>query len=89
VAELLARARANARHRLLFFDARRSSLALAGLSLLSLPLTRDPMLVHDGLVSIRRMYSPAELELLSCASPGGERLSARNFGTAYVLAVGR
>ena len=84
LAGLLVSARAHARRGVLFFDARRSSLTLLGASVLTLAVSGDTMLLHDGLVSVRRMYSPAELELLARCAPGGEHFVGRNFGPQYV-----
>lgn len=89
LAELMVRARANARHAVLFFDARRAPWSVAGVALLAVAVTRDPGLVHDGVISIRRMYSPAELEMLANCSPGGEAFRARRFGPMYVIAEAR
>jgi SAM-dependent methyltransferase len=86
LAELLARARARARHGVLLFDARRSMLTLGGVYLATYALSAgDTMFLHDGVVSIRRMYSPAELELLARCAPGGEAFAAQNFGPQYVV----
>ncbi|MBI2060081.1 MAG: methyltransferase domain-containing protein [Nitrospirae bacterium] len=85
LAELMARARANARKSVFFFDARRAPGSVAGVATATYLLTRNAMLVHDGIVSVRRMYSPAELELLARCAPGGEIFRARNFSTRYVL----
>jgi 2-polyprenyl-3-methyl-5-hydroxy-6-metoxy-1,4-benzoquinol methylase len=89
LAELMARARANARHGVLFFDGRRSGLNLLGVAAVGGLAGADPLLVHDGVVSIRRMYSPAELELLARCAPGGEAFRARNFGLSYVTLEAR
>lgn len=87
LAELMARARSNARRGVLLFDARRSLLSLALLAPGLLALSGgDPMFLHDGVVSLRRMYSPAELELLARCAPGGESFSAENHGPFYVVA---
>lgn len=45
----------------LFNDIARSPVALAGFALLAWPFFRRSFAVHDGLVSIRRSYRPAEL----------------------------
>lgn len=85
VAQLLSSARRAARLGVVFFDARRAPLTLAGIALLA-PLVSggDRMFLHDGVVSVRRMYSPAELELLARCAPGGEGYRATNFGPQYV-----
>jgi 2-polyprenyl-3-methyl-5-hydroxy-6-metoxy-1,4-benzoquinol methylase len=87
LAELMVRARANARRGVLLFDGRRSALSIALASPGMLALSgADPLFLHDGVVSLRRMYSPAELEMLALCAPGGEAFSARNYGPAYVIA---
>src|SRR5690606_19795217 len=89
VAEFLFQARKSARRGVLVFDARRAPLTLAGTSAATFLLTGNPMLVHDGAVSVRRMYAPAELEMLAHVSPGGEVFSARSFGLVYVVLKAR
>jgi 2-polyprenyl-3-methyl-5-hydroxy-6-metoxy-1,4-benzoquinol methylase len=83
VAELLYRAQKNARYAILFFDARRAALQLWGASLGNFLVNADWMLSHDGFVSIRRMYSPAELVMLAQAS-GLSGFQANNFGPFHV-----
>jgi SAM-dependent methyltransferase len=90
LAELMLRARRNARRGVLFFDGRRSALSIAlgspGMFALS---GADPLFLHDAVVSVRRMYSPAELEMLALCAPGGEAFSARNYGPVHVIAQAR
>lgn len=87
VADLMYRALRNARRGVVLFDARRGLLTLGGVVTAAV-LTGGPnaRFVHDGVVSIRRMYSPAELELLARCAPGGEAFAARNVGPQYVVA---
>ena len=86
LAEMMVRARQAARHRVLFFDARRTALNLFGVATAgALAGAGDLRFLHDGLVSIRRMYSPAELELLARCGDGGEVYRARNFRLSYVV----
>jgi 2-polyprenyl-3-methyl-5-hydroxy-6-metoxy-1,4-benzoquinol methylase len=85
VAKLLSSARRAARLGVIFFDARRAPLTLAGIALLAPIISAgDRMFLHDGVVSVRRMYSPAELEMLARCTPGGEAYRATNFGPQYV-----
>jgi 2-polyprenyl-3-methyl-5-hydroxy-6-metoxy-1,4-benzoquinol methylase len=86
LADLMVRARRNARHGVLFFDARRGAVTLAGVTLAALAISRDRFFLDDGTVSVRRMYSPAELDLLARCAPGGGVFRARNFGPQYVVA---
>jgi hypothetical protein len=51
---------------------------------LSFIVSTDWMLSHDGFVSVRRMYSPAELAMLAAAS-GLSGFHAANFGPFHVL----
>lgn len=53
-----------ARHRVIVADLRRSWLAIAGLWTASFPLGFHPVSRHDGVVSIRRGYTPDELSAL-------------------------
>ncbi len=85
VAELIARARLNARHEVVLFDARRSALSLAGVTIGTLAVARDPMFLHDGVYSVRRMYSPAEFEMLARCAPGGAGARARNLAYGFVV----
>lgn len=86
VARFLDQARRTARHGVLFFDARRTWLNTVGVSVAAAAISLgDPLFVHDAVVSVRRMYSPAELELLARAAPGGELSQAHNFGPFYVV----
>lgn len=88
LARVIASAQRNARHGVVFLDARRSPLTLLGAMVGTSVLGRDRKLVHDGVVSVRRMYSPAELEMLAACAPGGERLRATNLAYAYVVLAG-
>jgi 2-polyprenyl-3-methyl-5-hydroxy-6-metoxy-1,4-benzoquinol methylase len=89
VAELIARARANARQGIAFFDARRSALSLAGVMVSTALVSRDPYFMHDGIVSVRRMYSPAEFEMLAACAPGGDSVTARNLAYSFVVVEGK
>lgn len=84
LAELMARAYANARHLVVLFDDRRGVIPLLGAVALT-SVFGNPAFVHDAVVSIRRMYSPAELEMLAQCSLGGEAARACNFGPHYVM----
>lgn len=53
-----------ARHRVIVADLRRSWIAIAGLWTASFPLGFHPVSRHDGIVSIRRGYTPDELAAL-------------------------
>ena len=53
-----------ARHRIIVADLRRSWLAIAGLWTVSFPLGFHPVSRHDGVVSIRRGFTPDELRAL-------------------------
>jgi 2-polyprenyl-3-methyl-5-hydroxy-6-metoxy-1,4-benzoquinol methylase len=83
LSELMARVRANAKVGVIFFDDRRSALTLLGATVGTLAVSRNPRFLHDGVVSVRRMYSPAELEMLARCAPGGEIFHARNLGPIY------
>jgi 2-polyprenyl-3-methyl-5-hydroxy-6-metoxy-1,4-benzoquinol methylase len=86
LAELLARVSKNARQGVIFFDDRRSPAVLAGAAVATALVGRgDPWFVHDAVVSVRRMYSPAELEMLARCAPGGETYRAQNMGPAYTV----
>jgi 2-polyprenyl-3-methyl-5-hydroxy-6-metoxy-1,4-benzoquinol methylase len=86
LARMLASARAHARLGILFFDAQRTALNLLGSAALGLAASGgDLMFVHDAVVSVRRMYGPAELELLARCAPGGQAVCARNYGPVYVV----
>ena len=53
-----------ARHRVIVSDIRRSWVAAAGLWLVSFPLRFHPVSRHDGVVSVMRGFTPAELSEL-------------------------
>jgi 2-polyprenyl-3-methyl-5-hydroxy-6-metoxy-1,4-benzoquinol methylase len=86
LASMMVSARTHAKRGVLFFDAQRSALNILGVAALGAVASGgDPMFLHDALVSVRRMYSPGELELLARCAPGGEVYRARNFGPFYVV----
>jgi 2-polyprenyl-3-methyl-5-hydroxy-6-metoxy-1,4-benzoquinol methylase len=86
LARMLASARAHARRGILFFDAQRSAFNVVGAAAVGLWASGgDRLFLHDAVVSVRRMYGPAELELLARCAPGGEAMRARNFGPLYVV----
>ncbi len=89
LAGILASAVRNARRGVVFLDDRRSPMVLAGAVVGTVLVSRNPRLVHDGFYSVRRMYSPAEFELLARCAPGGEKLGATNMGYALVQLTGR
>lgn len=89
LAELMAHLRAHARLGVVLFDDRRALWAAVAGALGTAVIGRDPYFVHDAVVSVRRMYSPAELELLARCAPDGDAYRARNFGPHYTLTTAK
>ena len=69
-----------ARHRIIVADLRRSWLAIAGLWTLSFPLGFHPVSRHDGVVSIRRGFTPDELRALVHRATGRTARVTRRAG---------
>lgn len=89
VAELFARLRGNARYGVVIFDAQRTLPTLVGAAIGTSLIGRNRYFLHDGVISVRRMYAPAELELLARCAPGGEIFRSRNLGPAYTVTEAR
>jgi 2-polyprenyl-3-methyl-5-hydroxy-6-metoxy-1,4-benzoquinol methylase len=89
VAELFARLKGNARYGVVLFDAQRTLPTLVGAAIGTALVGRNRYLVHDGVISVRRMYAPAELELLARCAPGGEIWRSSNWGPAYTVTEAR
>lgn len=69
-----------ARHRVIISDLRRSWVAVGGLWLASFPLRFHPVSRHDGIVSILRGFTVAELETLVYDSCGARADVRRRAG---------
>jgi SAM-dependent methyltransferase len=69
-----------ARVRVIISDLLRSDLAVAGLWLFSFPLGFHPVSRRDGIMSIRRGFSPPELSTIVHAATGGEPRVRRYLG---------
>jgi hypothetical protein len=69
-----------ARHRVIVCDLRRSWAAVAGLWLGAYPLRFHPVARHDGIVSVKRGFTGAELTRLVSAAVGVGPVARRSFG---------
>jgi SAM-dependent methyltransferase len=69
-----------ARHRVIIHDLRRSWIAAAGLWTVSFPLAFHPVSRHDGVVSVLRGFTGAELSALIGRAIGAEPRVARRLG---------
>ena len=69
-----------ARRRVIISDLRRSWLAAAGIWLASFPLGFHPVSRHDGVVSVMRGYTPAELSQLVSRAVGRAPRVRRRLG---------
>jgi ubiquinone/menaquinone biosynthesis C-methylase UbiE len=74
-----------ARHRVIVCDLRRSRVAAAGFWLASHPLGFHPVTRHDGVASVRRGFTAAELTRLVHAATRREPVARRSLG--FRLAV--
>jgi len=69
-----------ARHRVIVSDLRRSWLAAAGIWAASFPLRFHPVSRHDGVVSVLRGFTPAELSELVFAATRQRPVTHRRLG---------
>jgi hypothetical protein len=69
-----------ARHRVIISDLRRSWVAAAGIWTASFPLRFHPVSRHDGVLSVLRGFTVAELRALVYESCGAHALVCRRAG---------
>lgn len=79
LAMMIAQVGAAGARRFIGIDGRRGLLLLGALPAMC-SLSLDPYFVHDAFVSIRRLYSDAELELVASIAAPDARVSVRNDG---------
>lgn len=89
LAEIMMHVRKHARLGVVLFDDRRAAWAAVAAAIGTGLVGRDWHFTHDAVVSVRRMYSAAELEMLARCSPGGEAYQSHNFGPHYTLTTAR
>lgn len=89
LAEIMMHLRMHARTGVALFDDRRAWWIAAAAAVGTGIVGRDYDFTHDAVVSVRRMYSAAELEMLAKCSPGGEAYRSHNFGPHYTFTTAR